>query len=369
MFSFCLIWCLGYLILLFWLSQKWPKSGFFGYESTSSLSVTLLIPFRNELANARNLITSLSELPFQGLRILLIDDHSEDGSFGLFQSLIKNSPHIQLLQSPGIGKKEALNFGISQADSELILTSDADCKFAPNWVNLMKAPFSDPKTQLVAGPVVSADSPRTLFTSFQQIEWCSILLITQIGFALHKPIMCSGANLAFRKSAFEEVKGYEGNSHFLSGDDEFLLKKIKKKFGSSSCTYLPFPEVLVITNAMDSWGSLIKQRIRWAGKWKLHRDWIHTFSAIFSLFSQLIWLGLGLVMWYSNWFLLVFPGVLFFKIFSEKMALGKVAKKMKLAVSWKAFIFTSLIHPFYVLIVGLGSLRGNVLWKGRKSFI
>ena len=369
MISFYLIWGLGYLALLFWLSQKWPDSPFPGSDSTQSLPVTLIIPFRNEAANAEKLISSLSELSSSTIEILLVDDHSEDGSLVLFQSLVKGHKHIQVLQSPGVGKKAALDFAISTAKSELILTSDADCVFQSGWVDQMRAPFSDPEIQLVSGPVVSAASPKSLFASFQQLEWCSILLLTQFGFAQRNPLMCSGANLAFRKSAFEAVKGYEGNAHFLSGDDEFLLKKIVMRFGSKSSKYLPFSEALVTTSAQDSWRSLIRQRIRWAGKWKLHRDWLHSFAAILAFLSQWVWLGSWVVVCFFSYPVALLLMVFSLKIVAEKLALGKVAKHLGVKIAPWTFLFTSLAHPVYVVLVAIGSWSGNVTWKGRKSRI
>jgi cellulose synthase/poly-beta-1,6-N-acetylglucosamine synthase-like glycosyltransferase len=205
------------------------------------------------------------------------------------------------------------------------------------------------------------------FQKFQQIEWASVLLLTQFYFSKGAPLMCSGANLGFRKSAFWEVEGYSGNQHLLSGDDEFLLKKISSRFGSQACVYLPFRENLVKTVSHSTWQSLINQRIRWAGKWSVHRSFLHGFSAIFSFIAQFIWLG-------SIWFFCQNITFLFFlfliwmvKILSERVALGRVLGSLSVPVSIGDFVLTSLIHPIYVIWVGIGSLRGKFTWKGRAN--
>ena len=140
------------------------------------------------------------------------------------QELIAKRKPFKLIRSAGSGKKAALQSGVHAAKTDLILTSDADCRWKSSWPQQMKAPFSNSSVQLVAGPVLTEKSDGFL-AGFQLLDWASILLLTGFSFAQKKPLMCSGANLAFRKSAFLRVFGYAGNEHWLSGDDEFLLKK------------------------------------------------------------------------------------------------------------------------------------------------
>jgi hypothetical protein len=116
------------------------------------------------------------------------------------------------------------------------------------------------EVHLVAGPVISSGQSG-FFDRFQQIEWASILLVTQAGFSLGNPIMCSAANMAFRKSSFLQVNGFEGNDHIPTGDDEFLLKKTVRHFGAVSARYMNDRNVLVKTRPHAKWSELFSQRI------------------------------------------------------------------------------------------------------------
>lgn len=329
-------------------------------------SVTLLIPFRNEQENLGNLREELLKLSYPSLEIILIDDQSEDGSFSFFKEKFKSDSRIKVLQSSEIGKKKAIELGVQFAETELVICSDADCRFSKGWIERMVEPFANPKIQLVAGPVIS-DGQSNFFQRFQQIEWSSILLLTQFFFIQKRPLMCSGANITYRKSAFLEVKGYDQNSHYLSGDDEFLLKKISLRYGKESCIYLPFLENLVFTRPQESFFDLLNQRVRWAGKWKLHRDAGHALSAAFSFSAQLIWLASFLLLGLGANGALIFCIVWIAKILSERMALGKVLQISGLRFSIFDFIKTGFIHPFYVIFVALGSLGGKFVWKGRAN--
>lgn len=179
--------------------------------------------------------------------------------------------------------------------------------------------------------------------------------------------MCSGANLSYRKSAFLEAMGYEGNRDFSSGDDEFLLKKIVKTFGAESCIYLPFAENLVQTKPEPSWKALINQRVRWAGKWKAHRSFSHAVSAVFSFLVQFVWLGSIGLLTLGSLGILIFGLVWTSKILGEKRSLGKVLRSLGIKYRKTDSVLTSFIHPIYVLAVGFGAVVGNFTWKGRRN--
>ncbi|MBC6368365.1 glycosyltransferase [Algoriphagus sp. AK58] len=367
MISFYLLWCLAYLGLHFFLMRKWPKKPLKITSSGKPQKISLIIPFRNERQNVSQLASEIAKILRDTVEVILVDDQSEDGSRELLDHSLEGIHGVKILKSPGSGKKAALDFGISQAQGEIILTSDADCKFPDQWVNKMTVLFRFPGVQLVAGPVVTEDMGASFFGKFQQIEWFSILLLTRFSFSRNQPLMCSGANLAFRKKAFEEVRGYHGNEKWFSGDDEFLLKKVVARFGPESCVYLPTREVLVTTNPQAKWGDLIQQRIRWAGKWKAHRSFSHALAAVLAFLVQLVWLeSIYVFSKHSN--TLIFLGMIWMiKFFSEKASLGRVGESLGHNPGILQFALTSLFHPIYVIWVGLGTIFIKVKWKDRSQ--
>ena len=368
MICFYLIWCFGYFLALAWISCYWPsKSSNIPLSPVQPARISVVIPFRNESRLVSHLIPELHKIRHRVHEILLVDDQSEDDSFEKFNLAAEEVPNLKVLKSTGLGKKAALSKGILEAVGDIILTSDADCKFPETWASEMIRQFENPSVQLVAGPVITEDSKRSLFNGFQQIEWASILLLTQFFFEKGNPLMCSGANLAFRKSAFDQVHGYSGNEKFLSGDDEFLLKKIHQHFGPDSSRYLPIRNALVKTEPQQTWGALLNQRVRWAGKWKLHRSFSHGLVAVFSFVAQLIWIGSVFFLLVGEISILAFLGIWLVKIVAEGIAFRKVLKSLKLSFSWPDLLATSVIHPFYVLAVGIGTIQGKFNWKGRSN--
>ncbi|GMQ30336.1 glycosyltransferase [Algoriphagus confluentis] len=367
MVYFYLLWIFGYFLLLLLLVRKWPSEKGKNLNEPAVLpSITLVIPFRNEANLVGSMVEELKRISPEIQEILLVDDQSEDDSFSLFSGQIQSHSKFDLLKSPGVGKKAALEWGIRQARGEIILTSDADCSFAKGWAKEMATPFQNPEVQLVAGPVLSKADARIFPEVFQQIEWASILLVTQFSFRSLKPLLCSGANLAFRKSAFLRVGGYMGNDHLLSGDDEFLLKKIAMEFGAASCLYLPYQQALVYTLPEPSLYFLFNQRIRWASKWKEHGSLVHGGIAILAALSQWVWLFSFVLPLAGILGIWVLVGLWAGKLAIERWALQKVLRSFG-RTPGRYWALTSLFHPFYVIGVSLGSIWGKFEWKGRSN--
>jgi glycosyltransferase involved in cell wall biosynthesis len=369
MLSFYLFFGILYALLLLAFGKIWRASQVPCDAEAGFQDVSIVVAYRNEITNLPILLDSILELASRPLELILVNDHSEDGGERLADTyrdrFLENDVNLVLVESKGIGKKAAIATGVALASAEVILTTDADCALPVAWVQGMFAPFKDAEVRLVAGPVMS--SGHSGFSEvFQQIEWASILLVTQAGFSFGKPIMCSAANLAFRKSSFFQVNGFDGNDHIPTGDDEFLLKKFVSKFGPVSARYLTGGHVLVKTRPHARWSALFSQRIRWASKWRMHRSASHLIAAVFPVLVQLVWLGSFTLLFKGLMAILVFFFIWILKISYEKMVLGKVLKGFSVLVPRAYYWITSLVHPWYVLGTAVGTLFLNYTWKGRK---
>jgi len=76
----------------------------------------------------------------------------------------------------------------------------------------------------------------------------AFLLVTNYVFTKIKIVdVCSAANIAYRKSAFERSMDTKESWNQPSGDDEFLLRKLRKKYPKGSCVYVIQAGALVYT--------------------------------------------------------------------------------------------------------------------------
>lgn len=261
--------CLLYAIFigsftLGWFSLKVKAE----IDATPNQNVTILIPFRNEEDNLKNLLHSLSyiEYPNHLIEIVFINDESEDSGSELIGSYVQSFPFLlRLINSPEKGKKAAIWHGISQSTGDIIVCTDADCIVQKSWIREIVQKFNDENLQMVLGPV-AIEGKENFWNSFQKIEFMSLILCSAGSVLLKKPIMANGANMAYRRMAFIDVEGYSGNENIASGDDVFLMMKILQKFGGSSVAFLKSNRSTVFTCAQKTLTDFLKQRIRWASK-------------------------------------------------------------------------------------------------------
>jgi len=353
----------GFLLTCIWGWQKFRNQKF--TEAINSIGlVSVVIAVRNEENKMDTLLETLKNQDFPPSRfeIIFIDDHSVDGTQNQIAEWLEANPGInaKCVQSVGKGKKSALTEGIQAARGEFILTTDADCVLPMNWISSMALSFKN-DTTLVIG-LVRILSGKSLFSEMQAIEFSSLI---GSGIALQMinlPVMCNGASLAFRKKSFEDVNGYEGNLHIPSGDDEFLMRKLKDRF-PGTIQSVQFASV-VTTRPQPSLNDFINQRLRWAGKWKANTSRFAQLLALFILLVQVSTVLLGIFLFIDK-NLATYGFLLGSKVFLEGYFLFLVNRSMDQPFSLPAFFLLQIIYPFYVVVIGLLSQVKNYSWKGR----
>src|SRR5690606_8705269 len=101
---------------------------------TTTIKISIVVAVRNEEKNIASLLESLikQDYPKHQYEVILVDDHSTDGTIELLKNLSSPPLNLIILQLPvGVtSKKSAISSGINTASGELIVTTDADCTMA-----------------------------------------------------------------------------------------------------------------------------------------------------------------------------------------------------------------------------------------------
>lgn len=266
--------CLGilYAALVFIFTLGWHKLPLFWHKGASGVGFSIIVPFRNEEKNLKALIAHLKKLhyPAKDYEVIFVNDQSTDNGARLVQTAIEKSlyPAMQLLHVPPregyVGKKGALQVGISKARFEYIITLDADCVMGSHWLQTYATFIASNPADMIIGPVEMI-SDGTLKSDYFALEFYSLLGATMGASAMRIPVMCNGANLVFRKETFERVGGFQGNMQYASGDDVFLLHKFKKQEGVI-IQAIKSPGALAYTKTPETVKHFIRQRVRWSAK-------------------------------------------------------------------------------------------------------
>lgn len=337
-------------------------------ESITIPDVSILLPVRNEEGVIEKVLFSLSKQVFltPGSEVLVIDDGSIDRTAELAEKAIKElgPDRFRLIRlMPAVGKKKAIGSGVSHARREIIVTTDADCQHPPGWFATMSGNFMDPSTMMVAGPVKSAPG-KGLFGGFQELEFLGLVTSGAGAAGLGHPIYCNGANLAYRKAAFLEVGGFAGNEQYASGDDVFLLHKIKRHFGGRTIKFDGSPSGWVTTEAPGNLRCFLEQRARWASKSKGYEDAMAlstTLSVLVFNIMMVIMAGLAISGWKNAGLAVLCAWILKMAVDFPILYMGAVnTGRRKLLAAYPLF---QLAYPFYVLAVAVRVGFGGFRWK------
>jgi cellulose synthase/poly-beta-1,6-N-acetylglucosamine synthase-like glycosyltransferase len=335
----------------------------------SNTQFTVIIPARNEAANIKACVDSIlnQDYPTDAFEIIVIDDFSEDDTAFIVQALSQQSPQVRLLKLADhckegetlAYKKKAIEIAVAQAKGDWILTTDADCIVPTRWLFLYNAYIQANQPSFVAAPVMFIKTAGIL-NQFQLLDFLALQGITAAAVGAGKHSMSNGANLGFEKAAFIAVGGYQGVDHIASGDDMFLMHKMKQTL-HKPVGYLFHPDAIVLTAAMDTWKGFIMQRIRWASKARYYDDRSITMVLTLVYFFNLSFVCLAFM---GSWSTLLIA--LAFKTFFELFFLDPVAKFFKLQPELKYFVFYQPIHIVYNIAAGLFGQLKTYSWKGRK---
>lgn len=348
----------GYAALMLFYLWGWQRLPAWSLPDTapSPTFFSVLIPARNESFRIEACLDALLAIRYPPAlwEVRVLDDGSTDDTAArvlAWKTRRQPAFDLQLLRLPARGKKAAISAGVAAAKGAFIVCTDADCVSPPYWLQGFDCVIrARPEAKAITGPVLLHEESGYL-AWFQSLDLIGLMGVTGAGIGQGWHHMANGANLAYARSAFMEVNGYEGNAHIPSGDDFFLVQKIAARW-PGSVVFLKSAEAAVRTHAMPDWRSFFQQRLRWGSKnaalpeWsvRLALAWVFVFC----------WALLGSGCWQA-WLLKAGVDALFLYQVSHFF-------KKKKALYW--FFPSQVLHVVYIAVMGVLSLLvKKYTWK------
>lgn len=331
---------------------------------------SIIVPFRNESANLPAFLESIKNLnyPVEQFELLFIDDFSEDDSVRkIFEWRMQNGKiqttlleNIHRSHSP---KKDAISRAIPIVQQEWVITTDADCRVPENWLLVYDQYIRENQVKMIAAPVIY-DTNHSFLQRFQYLDLLSLQGTTIGSFGLGLGFMCNGANFCYTKTLFQELHGFSGNKKIASGDDVFLLQKAVKKH-KEQVHFLKSRDALVLSKPEAGWIKLLRQRIRWASKTGMYQSLFGKDLAV------IVFLGnLSIVAGFFASFLnhRLWPGMalLFLLKFIVDTTLLHKTQRFVTKKRMHYLFLSSILYPFFCVLVAVFSLFGEYEWKGRQ---
>jgi GT2 family glycosyltransferase len=197
-------------------------------STADDIDVSLIVASRNGSKKLGGLLDSLNEDGIRAARaeLLLVDSASTDDTATLMEGFATQASFpVQVIRMENPGQGRAHNAAAKAARGSLLLFTDDDCRLAPDYFEILARDFDVRQHHYGGGAVVLADpsdDPQMAstacwgFTGLTQIPPRSLLPAGLV----------HGANLLFRKDAFERLGGFDpdlGPGGIMGGCDVELV--------------------------------------------------------------------------------------------------------------------------------------------------
>ena len=325
-------------------------------------TATVIVSARDEEDNILNCLESLNriEYPTEKLKIIIVDDRSEDNTGTIIDNYIETKRIFKKIvpdepKGKMVGKVNALATAIREADSEIILTTDADCEVKPNWVRTIASYYQENVGMVDSYTTQVGSNP---FSGMQAIDFIYLLLVGGGTINLGAPISCIGNNMSFRKKAYEEIGGYEALP--FSVTEDFTLLRAIYKLGKYKILFPLEKDVLVTSIPCADLKSLYHQKKRWA----VGGLGVPLLGYIIMFWGFATNLGIFLTPLFFSpvWLYLVF-----FKIATDLFVLYPIHQILGITKNLKYFLMYQVYYTLYVIALPFIVFASRkVTWKGRE---
>ena len=333
--------------------------------------ISVIIAARNEAKHLSSLLSNLleQEYPQDKCEFIIVNDRSTDKTDYILKNFSKKYSQIKYIsirdQLPGqVGKKRALTEGINQAQGEILLFTDADCRPGKFWLRSMNEVFSRGFDVVVGySPLICKHKGfiKKTICMFKKLERLAMFTLSAGSIGWNWGITATGRNFAYKKNVFESLGGFEGIGHIPSGDDDLFLQKISKS-RSYKLGFATHAESFVPSIEQKSGSQTFQQEKRRGSKWRYYPALIKCVSLLAFIFLLLLLVSFilalaGVVTWRS--FLIVFLT----KSFFDLIILLRGATVFREYSSLLVFPFVEILYAPYFIVFGLLGTFGKYKWK------
>jgi cellulose synthase/poly-beta-1,6-N-acetylglucosamine synthase-like glycosyltransferase/peptidoglycan/xylan/chitin deacetylase (PgdA/CDA1 family) len=218
--------------------------------------VSVVVPAYNEAAGIAATVRSMAASHYRGrIEIIVVDDGSTDNTAAIARNLA--IPNVLVVRQPNTGKPGALNRGIAEARSEILVLVDGDTVFQADTLGRLIAPFAATDVGAVSGNT-KVGNRRGLLGGWQHLEYVMGFNLDRRLFDLLGTIpTVPGAIGAFRRAALAATGGVSADT--LAEDTDLTMALCR-----SPWRVVYAPDAIAWTEAPSSLRQLWRQRYRWS---------------------------------------------------------------------------------------------------------
>lgn len=231
-------------------------------KSKSAPLVSVIIPAHNEEKSIIRCLESVRKNTHRKLQIIVINDASTDNTRKVVKEYIKkhNNRDIKLMyKQKNVGKAGALNHALRRAvKGEFVMTLDADSLIGKKAIKNSLEYFRKQNVVGVAANVRIIES-QSVLGLLQKFEYMIGYRSKKFFSVTNSEFIIGGVGSMYRTSVVKKAGLYDHD--ILTEDIALSLKIISKGNKANRIVYAY--DVLAMTEGVQSFGALLKQRYRW----------------------------------------------------------------------------------------------------------
>jgi cellulose synthase/poly-beta-1,6-N-acetylglucosamine synthase-like glycosyltransferase/spore germination protein YaaH/peptidoglycan/xylan/chitin deacetylase (PgdA/CDA1 family) len=239
------------------------------YNDAYTPFVSVIVPACNEEKVIVRTLSALLNSEYPNFEIVVVDDGSVDQTAARVKEAFGRDPRVRLFELSNRGKAEALNFGLAQSQSEIVIALDADTLFKTDTIPKLVRRFELKEIGAVAGNA-KVGNRVNMITRWQALEYITSQNLDRRAFdALNCITVVPGAVGAWRRELILKAGGFTGDTLAEDTDLTISIRRMGYDIAYED-------KAIAFTEAPDRLRSFLKQRFRWTygtlqSVWK-HRD-------------------------------------------------------------------------------------------------
>lgn len=269
------------------------------FSDTFMPFVSVIVPARNEEKVIVRTIAALLRSDYPHFDVIVVDDGSTDSTAARITEAFGRDSRVRLLMQENRGKAEALNFGLVQSKSEIVIALDADTLFESDTMRKLIRHFEEKEVGAVAGNA-KVGNRVNLITRWQALEYVTSQNLDRRAFdALNCITVVPGAVGAWRRDLILKAGGFTGETLAEDTDLTISIRRLGYDIVYED-------EAIALTEAPDTLRNFVKQRFRWTYG-TLQSVWKHRDTFFRSRYGSLGWIALPNIVVFQLLFPLISP--------------------------------------------------------------
>lgn len=181
--------------------------------------ISVVVCTYNGSATIRDCLDGLRLLDYPNYEVIVVDDGSTDAT-----SAIASEYDVKLIRTGNNGLSHARNLGLRAATGEIVAYTDDDARPDTNWLTYLAQAYHDDSYAAFGGPNIAPAGDGIIAECVSNAPGGPVHVLLSDVEAEHIP----GCNMSFRKSALEEVGGFDTQFR-TAGDDVDICWRLQER--------------------------------------------------------------------------------------------------------------------------------------------